>query len=76
MFLWKATDEKGEISQANFIKNGTSIKWGKRAGVMCWVSTPVVGPHGYGEGYWRKAGKKITQEVLDYIEKNFQTLKS
>lgn len=57
---YKTTDEEGKINSAELIDDkGRKYRWSRRLALQQWITMPVVGQHGYGEGYWRTAGKFI-----------------
>jgi hypothetical protein len=70
--IYRARNEKGEVSVAEVESNGKRYRWSPRGGVMQWIVMPVCGPHGYGEGYWRKAGKNDANAVMEALRHNNQ----
>jgi hypothetical protein len=61
---YKTTDLAGKVITAEITdEKGRTYRWTRRAALKQWIVMPVVGPHGYGEGYWRTASKKAQAEA-------------
>lgn len=47
------------------------FRWSRRGDlVMQWVWHPVSNSMGYGDGYWRRAGKRDCERVRQFIEQH------
>lgn len=67
--IYKTTDLGGKTNTAELEDaGGRRFQWSRRVGVSQWIEMPVANEMGYGDGYWRGAGRRDAEAVTKALE--------